>query len=134
MSGSPTSYQWSQQLLLMSQALTDFRLAHTDTLDSSQQQQYRDTADLLLQQGEDALAQAASFSDETLQAALHTLADIGTEMSHTLKVLSDIQTGINLSASLVQLAGAILSKNPEAMLHAAGNVVQTWKNKDKGVS
>ena len=116
----------SNHFLQLAQSINDFRFNHWNQLNEPQRTHLENLQNNLLTQGEDILAQSTTLVMNDVAISLAQISNVCNQIHGTIATLNNIQKGINVAAALVQLAGVILSKNPQSIGQAIQGLVSAW--------
>lgn len=125
-----TSQQASElanNFLGLAQAIGDFRFNNWDTLTKTENQKLGDLQWSILNFGEDILALSTTLVMDDVQDSLAQINDITEQIKGTIDNLKKVQKVIDVSAAIVTLGGAIISKNPKGVADSIKGVIQAWK-------
>ena len=116
----------SNNFLGLAQAIGDYRFDNWNMLSKAENKKLGDLQWLILSYGEDILALSTSLVMDEVQDSLAQINNVTLEIKETIKSLNQLQKAINVAASIVSLGGAIVSKNPKAIVAGIQGVRKTW--------
>ncbi|MPR35930.1 hypothetical protein [Salmonirosea aquatica] len=116
----------ANNFLGLAQSIGDFRFNNWNVLTIDENQRMGDLQWSILNYGEDILALSTQLVVEDSKQSLEEINDISTEIKATINTIQQIQKGINVATSIVVLGGAIVSKNPQAIIDALKGVVESF--------
>lgn len=112
----------SKSLRDMSVATGDYRFANWDTLKPKQRTSLESAEWSLLNASSDVTTIAVGLVLDETQWAFDQLNELIEDAKDTLSTLNQVRDAINLAAAAVGLAGAIISKNPQAIAQQAKSI------------
>jgi hypothetical protein len=116
----------ANNFLGLAQAIGDYRFDNWNTLSKAENQKLGDFQWSILSYGEDILALSTALVMDDVQDSLAQINNVTLEIKETIKSLNQLQKAINVAASIVSLGGAIVSKNPQAIVAGIQSVRETW--------
>ena len=117
----------AHQFLALAQSIGDFRYRHWKDLSNGQDQKLASLHRSVLNYGEDILALSTVLVMDDVSKSLASVKEVTLQIKSTLGSLADIQKGIDLTASIVTLGAAIISRDPLAVEVAVEGLVRNWK-------
>ena len=114
--------------LELEQLVADFRYSNWDKLSKLQNQKLGSLQWSILNSAEDIFALSTIIVMDDVQRDLTKIKDITKEINKTLKMLKDIQKGIDIAAAVVTLAAAIISKNPPGIVDSINELSKAVTN------
>ena len=121
----------SKSLRETSVAIGDYRFANWDALKPKQRSQLEGAEWSLLNASSDVTTIAVGLVLDESQWAFDKLKGLIEKSNKTLKTLNQVREAINLATAAVGLAGAIISKNPQAIAQQAKGLFDIINNKGK---
>ncbi|GAB3805067.1 hypothetical protein GCM10028819_37650 [Spirosoma humi] len=103
----------------LAQALGEYRFDKFDELTPAKRKKIEEVERVLLDSSTAFTALALSISLADLEPVLARIEEVTTTMKEQINDLQKVDRVLKLAGSAVQLAGAILSGNPEAIFKAA---------------
>ncbi len=116
----------ANNFLGLAQAIGDYRFDNWNTLSKAENQKLGDFQWSILSYGEDILALSTALVMDDVMDSLAQINKVTLEIKETIKSLNQLQKAINVAASIVSLGGAIVSKNPQAIVAGIQSVRETW--------
>lgn len=116
----------ANNFLGLAQAIGDYRFDNWNTLSKTENQKLGNFQWSILSYGEDILALSTALVMDDVQDSLAQINKVTLEIKETIKSLNQLQKAINVAASIVSLGGAIVSKNPQAIVAGIRGVRETW--------
>jgi hypothetical protein len=116
----------ANNFLGLARAIGDYRFDNWNTLSKAENQKLGDFQWSILSYGEDILALSTALVMDDVQDSLAQINNVTLEIKETIKSLNQLQKAINVAASIVSLGGAIVSKNPQAIVAGIQSVRETW--------
>lgn len=116
----------ANNFLGLAQAIGDYRFDNWNTLSKTENQKLGNFQWSILSYGEDILALSTALVMDDVQDSLAQINKVTLEIKETIKSLDQLQKAINVAASIVSLGGAIVSKNPQAIVAGIQGVRETW--------
>lgn len=116
----------ANNFLGLAQAIGDYRFDNWNTLSKTENQKLGNFQWSILSYGEDILALSTALVMDDVQDSLAQINKVTLEIKETIKSLNQLQKAINVAASIVSLGGAIVSKNPQAIVAGIQGVRETW--------
>lgn len=116
----------ANNFLGLAQAIGDYRFDNWNTLSKTENQKLGNFQWSILSYGEDILALSTALVMDDVQDSLAQINNVTLEIKETIKSLNQLQKAINVAASIVSLGGAIVSKNPQAIVAGIQGVRETW--------
>jgi len=105
----------ANQFLALAQAIGDFRYSHWGELSKAQHQRLASQHWSVLNYGEDILALSTTLVMNDVAGSLASVKSNTGKIKSSLRILENIQKGIEITAAIVTLGAAIISKSPEAI-------------------
>ena len=105
----------------IAQALGEYRFDNFDTLSAAKRKQIEDLERTLLNSSTTFTAIAITISLDDLEPVLGRVTEVTTQMQTAIDQLQKVDKVIKIATAAVQLAGAVLSGNPEAIFKAAND-------------
>lgn len=99
--------------LAIAQALGDYRQQNVDHLLGTKNQEIKDLQAAIRKYADDLYTLSASLVLNDVQESLAAISDITNQIKSTYAALKDVQKAINIASSVINLAKAILEKNPK---------------------
>ena len=118
----------ASNFLGLAQSIGDFRFNNWDNLTNNENQRLGNLQWSILNYGEDILALSTQLVIEDSKQSLEDINNISAEIKATINTIQKIQKGINVATSIVVLGGAIISKNPQAIVDALKGVVESFSS------
>lgn len=118
----------ANQFLALAQSVGDFRYHHWNELSKARHQELASQHRSILNYGQDILAESTVLVMEDVSKSLTSIKEVTSQIKSTLGSLADIQKGINITAAIVTLGAAIISRNPFAVGGAIDGLVGIWKS------
>ena len=109
-------------------AIGDYYMDKYDSLSLLQRTTLKNNQDKLLQQADSLYTESATLVLNDVRTSLTAINSVTDEIHRSYKDLQDIQKAIDIAASVLNLGSAILSKNPESVGKAIGELVKNVKN------
>jgi hypothetical protein len=116
----------ANNFLGLAQAIGDYRFQNWNSLPKTENQRLGNFQWSILSYGEDILALSTALVMDDVQDSLAQINQVTLEIKETIKSLDQLQKTINVAASIVSLGGAIVSKNPKAIVAGIQGVRETW--------
>lgn len=107
----------------IAQALGEYRFDNFDTLSAAKRKQIEDLERTLLNSSTTFTAIAITVSLDDLEPVLARVTEVTAQMQTAIDQLQKVDKVIKIATAAVQLAGAVLSGNPEAIFKAANDSV-----------
>jgi hypothetical protein len=107
----------------IAQALGEYRFDNFDTLSAAKRKQIEELERTLLSSSTTFTAIAISISLDDLAPVLDRVSEVTKQMEDAINQLQKVDKVIKIATAAVQLAGAIVSGNPEAIFKAASDTV-----------
>lgn len=107
----------------LAQSIGDFRYGNWDNLSKLQNEKLGSLQWSILNSAEDIFALSATLVMDDVKRDLAEIQGVTKKINKTLKILRDIQKGIDIATAIVTLAAAIISKNPQAIVGALDGLV-----------
>jgi hypothetical protein len=111
----------------LAQAIGDYRFNNWKALSRSDNQRLGNMQWSILNSGEDMLALSTNLVMTDVQGSLKQISSITVQIRNSLQKMANVQKAINIAASLVTLASAIISKSPGGIVDGIQAVQDTWK-------
>jgi hypothetical protein len=116
---SQEAFELSKCLRDLSVSLGDYRIANWDHLSEKQRRSLEDAEWSLLNASSDARTVAVGLVLDETQLSYAQLLESTSGAKDTLKHLADVGKALNIATAAVLLAGAIVSRDPGAILKTA---------------
>jgi hypothetical protein len=116
----------ANNFLGLAQAIGDYRFDNWNTLSKTENQSLGNFQWSILSYGEDILALSTALVMDDVQDSLAQINNVTLEIKETIKSLNHLQKAINVAACIVSLGGAIVSKNPQAIVAGIQGVRTAW--------
>jgi hypothetical protein len=128
MTGNLTAQQASDlanKFLTLAQAVSDFRYANWDSMSKADNQKLAALQMSILNAGEDITALSTTLVLDEVQSSLTEIYTVSDQIKTTLKSLENVQKGLNIAGSIVNLGSAIISKSPQGVAFAVKGLADT---------
>lgn len=103
--------------LQVAQSIGDFELQKWDDFTPSQHTYFSYLHAKILRNAQDFLAFSTTLIMSSAEEDLHKLSEVVTLMTSTINKLQAVQKAIDIADAVVQLGGAIISRDPQAILN-----------------
>lgn len=111
----------------LAQAIGDYRFNNWKALSRTDNQRLGNMQWSILNSGEDMLALSSNLVMTDVQGSLMQISTITVQIRARLQKMANVQKAINIAATLVTLASAIISKSPGGIVDGIQAVQDTWK-------
>lgn len=111
----------------LSVKLGDYRFANWGTLTSQQRKDIEDTEWTLLNHSSDFITTAVGIQLNKLQDDLKQIDKATKKATQAIKTATTVRNVLKVAAALVILAGAVASKDPQAIVTASKDLYDTSK-------
>ena len=112
----------AQSFRSLSVTLGDYRFENWDDLTKAQRNSIEDAEWTLLNYSSDFITQAVGLTLEDTRGSLEDIQKATQKAQKTVERIKNIKKVIGITGAVIQLAGAIASRHPEAIISAVGGV------------
>lgn len=113
--------------LQIAQSIGDFELQKWDDFTPSQHADFSYLHAKILRNAQDFLAFSTTLIMNSAEEDLIKLGEVVTQMTSVIKQLQDVQKAIDIADAVVQLGGAIISRDPQAIVNNIGKLFNLVK-------